>query len=141
MEAAVEAHRDQADAIVMAAAVADYRPASVAGQKIKKKDGPMTLELVRNPDILAGLGAWRTGARPMLVGFAVETERLVEAARAKLERKKVDLIVANDASVSFGRDTNRVVLVDAGGEEALPELGKDAVADRILNRVVAKLSG
>lgn len=137
MEAAITARRDAADAIIMAAAVADYRPASASEHKLKKSEGPMTMELVRNPDILAGLGAWRTGDRPMLVGFAVETERLVESARGKLAKKKVDLIVANDASVSFEKDTNRVVLVDARGDEELPELSKHAVADRILDRVAA----
>lgn len=139
MEAAITARRHEADAIVMAAAVADYRPASLAEHKLKKSEGPMSLELVRNPDILAGLGAWRTGPRPVLVGFAVETERLIESARGKLERKKVDLIVANEASVSFDQDTNRVVLVDAHGEHELPELPKRGVADRILDRIVALL--
>lgn len=135
MEEAITARRGEADAIVMAAAVADYRPASAAEHKLKKTEGPMTVELVRNPDILAGLGAWRTGARPMLVGFAVETRDLIASARGKLERKKVDLIVANDASVSFEKETNRVVLVDASGAEELPELPKRSVADRILDRI------
>ncbi len=141
MEAAITARRDAVDAIVMAAAVADYRPATAATQKLKKSEGPMTLELVRNPDILAGLGAWRSGDRPMLVGFAVETENLIEAARGTLAKKKVDLIVANDASVSFEKDTNRVVHVDARGEEALDEMPKGRVADRILDRVAARLAG
>lgn len=140
MEAAITARRADVDAIVMAAAVADYRPSEQAEQKIKKTDGPLALELVKNPDILAGLGAWRVGSRPMLVGFAVETEALVARARGKRERKKVDLIVANEASVSFEKETNRVVLVDAAGEEALPELPKRAVADRILDRVVAQIA-
>ncbi len=135
MEAAITARRGEADAIVMAAAVADYRPASPAEHKLKKTEGPMTIELVRNPDILAGLGAWRTGARPMLVGFAVETRDLIASARGKLEKKKVDLIVANDASVSFEKETNRVALVDARGAEELPELPKRCVADRILDRI------
>ncbi|HJL16224.1 MAG TPA: bifunctional phosphopantothenoylcysteine decarboxylase/phosphopantothenate--cysteine ligase CoaBC [Sandaracinaceae bacterium LLY-WYZ-13_1] len=139
MEAAIEARRADVDTIVMAAAVADYRPADAATDKLKKGDGPMVVELARNPDILAGLGAWRRGARPMLVGFAVETRDLVAAARGKLERKKVDLVVANDAGASFGKDTNRVVLVDADGDEALPELSKAEVADRILDRVAARL--
>lgn len=141
MEAAIAARRADADAIVMAAAVADYRPATEAEQKIKKtSDEKPTLELVPNPDILAGLGAWRVGERPMLVGFAVETQNLVAAARGKLERKKVDLIVANLASASFEKDTNQVVLVDARGEEALPVLSKRDVADRVLDRVVAYLA-
>jgi len=139
MEAAITARRAEVDAIVMAAAVADYRPASESEQKIKKSEGGLTIELVRNPDILAGLGEWRTGDRPVLVGFAVETEKLIESARGKRARKKVDLIVANEASASFEKDTNRVVLVDASGEEELPELPKRQVADRILDRISSRL--
>jgi phosphopantothenoylcysteine decarboxylase/phosphopantothenate--cysteine ligase len=138
MEAAVVARREAVDAVVMAAAVADYRPSETAAHKLEKSDGPRTVELARNPDILAGLGAWRAArgrSEPALVGFAVQTKDLLAAARRKLEKKKVDLIVANDASVSFGRDTNRVVLVDAAGEEELPELSKREVADRILDRL------
>ncbi|HEY8429769.1 MAG TPA: bifunctional phosphopantothenoylcysteine decarboxylase/phosphopantothenate--cysteine ligase CoaBC [Sandaracinaceae bacterium] len=137
MEAAITARREEVDAIVMAAAVADYRPATRAEHKLKKTEGSLTIELVRNPDILAGLGAWRRGSRPMLVGFAVETRDLVASARDKLERKKVDLVVANDAAASFEKDTNRVVLVDAHGAVELPELPKHAVADRILDRIAA----
>ncbi|MGF1469319.1 MAG: bifunctional phosphopantothenoylcysteine decarboxylase/phosphopantothenate--cysteine ligase CoaBC [Sandaracinaceae bacterium] len=139
MEAAVIAHRQNADAIVMAAAVADYRPSSVEPHKLKKSGGPLHLELVRNPDILAGLGQWRGGGRPVLVGFAVETRDLVAAARGKLEQKGADLIVANQAGESFGRDTNRVVLVGPAGDDELPELSKGEVAERILDRVVALL--
>lgn len=138
MEAAVKARAD-ADAIIMAAAVADYRPAEATAHKRKKTDGPLALELVRNPDILAGLGAARNGARPVLVGFALETEDVVASARGKLERKKVDLVVANHASDAFGTETNRVTLVSADGEEALGVLDKRAVADRILDRVKAQL--
>ncbi len=144
MKAAIDAARDGADAIVMAAAVADYRPSERADDKLKKTGGPLTVTMVRNPDILAELGAWRadsprSGAGPVLVGFAVETRDLVAAARGKLERKRVDLVVANEADAAFGRATNRVTLVDATGEEALPELDKARVADRILDRVVALL--
>jgi phosphopantothenoylcysteine decarboxylase/phosphopantothenate--cysteine ligase len=140
MEGAVIARRDAVDAIVMAAAVADYRPAHASDHKRKKTDGPLHLELVRNPDILAGLGTWREDRdRPVLVGFAVETERLVEAARDKLVRKRADLIVANLAHDSFGKDVNRVTLVDAEGAEALPTLDKGTVADAILARLAASL--
>jgi phosphopantothenoylcysteine decarboxylase/phosphopantothenate--cysteine ligase len=144
MAAAIRDRRDDLDAIVMAAAVADYRPAEASEHKLEKSEGPMTVELTRNPDILAGLGEWRAESgrgAPMLVGFAVQTRDLVGAARRKLEKKKVDLIVANDASVSFGKDTNRVVLVDADGEEELPELSKREVADRILDRVARRTAG
>lgn len=138
MDEAVWARGD-ADAIIMAAAVADYRPAEAAEHKRKKSDGPLVLELARNPDILAGLGAARTGPRPVLVGFALETEDVVASARGKLERKKVDLVVANHASDAFGKDTNRVTLVRADGEETLGVLDKRAVADRILDAVKAQL--
>lgn len=141
MEQAITERRERADAIVMAAAVADYRPAAVSTEKIRKSDGPMTVELVRNPDILAGLGAWRAGREqggPILVGFAVQTGELIEAARQKLQRKKVDLIVANEASVSFGKDTNRVVFVDHEGEEELAELPKTEVAEGILNWIASR---
>lgn len=141
MEAAITARRDAMDAIVMAAAVADYRPAERAEHKLKKGEGPLTLALVRNPDILAGLGAWRTGPRPILVGFAVETQDLVAAARGKLVKKRVDLVVANEAADSFGKDDNRAVLVDADRDEALGVLDKRALADRILDRVAALLEG
>ncbi|MBZ0118470.1 MAG: bifunctional phosphopantothenoylcysteine decarboxylase/phosphopantothenate--cysteine ligase CoaBC [Sandaracinaceae bacterium] len=140
MQAAIDGRRDLQDAIIMAAAVADYRPDERADHKIKKSDAPQTLTLVRNPDILAGLGAWRTGARPVLVGFAVETSDPVGYARGKLLRKKVDLVVANHASDSFGKETNIVTLVDAEHAEPLPELDKHAVADRVLDRVARLLS-
>jgi len=140
MEEAIAARRDGVDAILMAAAVADYRPKDLAAHKLKKGEGPMTVELVRNPDILAGLGAWRTGASPVLVGFAVETEDLVARARGKLEKKKVDLVVANEAAHSFGKETNRVHLVTRDDVESLDELPKREVARRVLDRVVALMA-
>lgn len=137
LEAAVKAAASSADAVIMAAAVADYRPSVRTEQKRKKAEGPLVLELVRNPDVLAGLGAAREGSKPVLVGFALETEKVVENARSKLVRKKVDLVVANHASDGFGGDDNVVVLVDASGEEPLPKLSKREVAGRILDRVKA----
>ncbi len=102
MRDAVEARRDSADVIVMAAAVADYRPADVASEKIKKSQDEIVLRLVKNPDILAGLGAWRgERARPVLVGFAVETGDLVGFGRAKLAKKGCDMVVANLAEHGF----------------------------------------
>ncbi|MCB9597526.1 MAG: bifunctional phosphopantothenoylcysteine decarboxylase/phosphopantothenate--cysteine ligase CoaBC [Sandaracinaceae bacterium] len=139
MEAAILERRGSVDAIVMAAAVADYRPAELATDKLKKTDGPRSLELVRNPDILAGLGAWREGSHPVLVGFALETQDVVPNARAKLARKRVDLVVANHATDAFGKSTNRVTLVAADSETALPELDKRDVADAILDWVRARL--
>lgn len=137
MEAAIGARRDGLDAIVMAAAVADFRPREVATDKIKKREGrdAPSIELVQNPDILADLGAWRVGPRPFLVGFAVETTDLLAAAQAKLARKKVDLVVANHASVAFEGDTNEAFLVRAGGVTPTGTLSKRALADRILDAV------
>jgi phosphopantothenoylcysteine decarboxylase/phosphopantothenate--cysteine ligase len=129
------------DALIMAAAVADYRPASVAEQKIKKQEraSDFTLELVRNPDILEELEA-----DFVKVGFAAETEKTVENATSKLKGKGLDLIVANDITdpgSTFGADTSKVVLIDRDASaEELPLLPKSEVAHRILDRVVSKLS-
>jgi phosphopantothenoylcysteine decarboxylase/phosphopantothenate--cysteine ligase len=140
MEQAVTDLRESADAIVMAAAVADYRPADVATQKIKKSSDRLVVELVKNPDILAGLGVWRGArARPVLVGFAVETGDLVGYARGKLERKGCDLVVANLASDGFEGDDNVVTLVTREADEPLGRASKRAVAGRILDRVRALL--
>ncbi len=126
------------DALVMAAAVADHRPAETSASKIKKVDARVSLDLVKNPDLLAEVGAARAGARPVLVGFAVETERgeaLVAYARRKLAEKHVDLVVANDASDSFGREDNRAVLVTAAEATELPTMSKSSLADVLLDRV------
>ncbi|MGH7352437.1 MAG: bifunctional phosphopantothenoylcysteine decarboxylase/phosphopantothenate--cysteine ligase CoaBC, partial [Candidatus Methylomirabilales bacterium] len=126
---------DDTTILIMAAAVADYRPSTQAAQKIKKREA-MTVELVRNPDILAEAGR-KKGSRT-LVGFAAETEELIQNAREKLEKKNLDLIVANDIRVGFGGETNRVTILDRqGGVEELPELTKREAAHRILDRVVA----
>lgn len=127
-----------ADALVMAAAVADYRPATKSANKLKKEGDRSTLELVRNPDLLAQIGAARRGAKPVLVGFAVETgddAAVVAYARGKLAAKRVDLIVANRADDAFGRDDNRVSFVSATSVETSPTMDKGALADRILDRV------
>lgn len=136
---------DGADAVIMAAAVADYRPREVASQKMKKKDKgdqARTVELIRNPDILATLGADRKATRserPLLVGFAVETEDLLGAAKRKLTQKGADLIVANHASVAFEGDASEIFFVDASGIEKLGTLPKRATADRILDRIARLL--
>ncbi len=145
LQAAVEAAATGADAVIMAAAVGDFRAASEAAHKLKRGElgATVALELTANPDVLAGLGAARAargGAGPVLVGFAAETRDVVRYARAKLAAKGVDLIVANDVTepdAGFAVDTNRVVLVDAAGEEALPVAPKRVVAHRILDRVTA----
>jgi phosphopantothenoylcysteine decarboxylase/phosphopantothenate--cysteine ligase len=130
----------EGDVLLMAAAVADYRPAAVAAQKIKKTEGDLKLDLVRTPDILARVAEQRRSDQ-VIAGFAAETENLVENARAKLARKRLDLIVANDARQAMGAATNKVTLVAAGGRiEELPLLPKEQVAEEILERVVALLS-
>ena len=135
-----------ADAIVMAAAVADYRVAKPAPQKLKRGElGAKTaLDLVANPDLLAGLGKQRgSKARPLLVGFAAETQDVVANARKKLASKRCDLVVANDVSepgAGFAVDTNRVTLVDAHEAVEVPAGTKAVVAHRILDRIVALLA-
>jgi phosphopantothenoylcysteine decarboxylase/phosphopantothenate--cysteine ligase len=130
------------DAVVMAAAVADFRPKAAAAEKLKKRDGVPEVLLEPTTDILAALGQAKDGQ--FVVGFAAETERVRENAAEKLAAKRVDLMVANDVSApdsGFEVDTNRAVLLDAGGAEDLPLLSKAALADVILDRVRAGLTG
>ncbi len=125
------------DALVMAAAVADYRPTEASDTKIKKTSEQVTIELSRNPDILAEIGEARTSAHPVLVGFALETEGgegLVEAARRKLIQKRVDLIVANEAAIAFGHDDNRAIFVSSSDAEPTATLSKRSLADAVLDR-------
>jgi phosphopantothenoylcysteine decarboxylase/phosphopantothenate--cysteine ligase len=129
----------------MAAAVADQRPAQKAPQKVKKTDGSETLQLVRTPDILATLGARYASdaSRPLLVGFAAETERVEEHAREKLQRKNLDLIVANDVSQrggAFASEMNRVIVLDREGGRAELSGSKLSVAHGIWDRVRARLT-
>ena len=133
-----------ADIVVMTAAVADYRPAKVAKEKIKRGEigAKMTVDLVVNPDLLAELGRSRKGTRPMLVGFAAETHDVIENAQAKLVSKKCDLVVANniaEAGAGFAVDTNHVALVDKTGVVDVAPGPKAEVAHRILDKVVAML--
>lgn len=144
MHAAVMARADEADVVVMAAAVADYTPVEAAPQKVAKADGDLTLVLKRTADILGDLGARRlaAGRGPILVGFAAETENVVASATAKRLRKHVDLVVANDVSradAGFDVDTNAVTIVGAAGAEALPLQPKAGVAAAILDRVESLL--
>jgi phosphopantothenoylcysteine decarboxylase/phosphopantothenate--cysteine ligase len=139
MKQAVVGSRCDWDVTIKAAAVADYRPAESASEKIKKSAPELTLKLVRNPDILGELGASR-GEKPcILVGFAAETTDLLSNARQKLEAKQIDLIIANDVTRSdagFDVDTNLVKIIDRqGGVEDLPLMSKDDVANRILDRI------
>ena len=146
MQAALLGHLDELDVVIKAAAVADFRPAAAATDKIKKRERPsLTLELVENPDLLAELGARRRAGhpRPLLVGFAAETRDLEAYARRKLVEKGCHLLVGNDVSepgVGFGSDDNRVVIVGEDGSllrtDKLPKL---RLADQILDRVAALL--
>jgi len=128
----------KADALLMAAAPVDYRPAAIAERKIKKGTEALTLELVGTPDILS-----EVRGDFIRVGFAAESENLVENAKEKLKKKKLDLIVANDITATdsgFGADTNRVVLIDRSGKVTkLPLLAKSEVAHKILDRVAELL--
>jgi phosphopantothenoylcysteine decarboxylase / phosphopantothenate---cysteine ligase len=131
-----------ADAIVMTAAVADYRPAKEAKEKLKRGQlgAKTTIELVANPDLLSELGKQRRGRGPLLVGFAAETEDLITNARAKLAAKRCDLIVANNVTepnAGFAVDTNHVVLVDADEVIDVPPAPKSEVAHRILDKLAA----
>ncbi|MFC2006295.1 bifunctional phosphopantothenoylcysteine decarboxylase/phosphopantothenate--cysteine ligase CoaBC [Chloroflexota bacterium] len=135
MKEAVDKATVQTDALIMAAAVADYRSKRAAEQKIKKGAGGLSLELVKTPDILAEVkGSF------IRVGFAAETEAHVENARKKLEQKQLDIIAANDVTSpdsGFGVDTNRVTLISRDGKvEEIPLISKREVADRILDKVV-----
>jgi phosphopantothenoylcysteine decarboxylase/phosphopantothenate--cysteine ligase len=139
MKNAVVGSRSLWDVAIKAAAVADYRPAETADQKIKKTAAELTLKLVRNPDILAALGASRGEEGCILVGFAAETADLLSNAREKLASKHLDMIVANDVARSdagFDVDTNIVKIIDREGSvEDLPLKSKTDVADRILDRI------
>lgn len=155
LEEATRAAVLEADVVVMAAAVADFRPAHYTHAKIKKSHDPgdpeaaPTIELVRNPDILAGLVAARGAARrPLIVGFAAETGdgagTVLDHGRAKLARKGCDLLVVNEVGVdkTFGRDDNTVHILVAGAEEPVAEIGpagKDVVAHAVLDVVVTAL--
>ena len=147
MAGAVLAECRQADALIMAAAVADFRPAHHAEHKLKKRRGVPVLELEATVDVLSAVKEQRreTGRPRLVIGFAAETEDLLANARVKLERKAMDLIVANDVSATdagFGVDTNRVTLLTAAGDaEALPLLPKEEVARHIVERVIDLLAG
>lgn len=137
MRDAVMGEMKNATIVIKAAAVADYRPESVSADKIKKKAGPLTVKLVRTSDIIAEVG--RKKGNRILVGFAAETENLLQHAQKKMMEKGMDMIVANDITkegAGFHTDTNIVKILDRnGGIEELPLLDKMIVADKILDRV------
>ncbi|MFF4447547.1 bifunctional phosphopantothenoylcysteine decarboxylase/phosphopantothenate--cysteine ligase CoaBC [Streptomyces sp. NPDC001502] len=142
-EAVLKAAAD-ADAVVMAAAVADFRPAAYAGGKIKKKDGqePAPVALVRNPDVLAEISADRARAGQVVVGFAAETDDVLANGRAKLARKGCDLLVVNEVGEArtFGSEENEaVILASDGSETQVPHGPKEALAEVIWDQVAARL--
>ena len=136
---AVTARSGEQDIIVKAAAVADYRPATVGTEKIKKSDGDLSIALERTDDILGWLGQNRRDGQ-FLCGFSMETQNMLENSRAKLERKNIDMIVANNLKVEgagFGTDTNVVTIITRYGEKELPMMGKEEVADALLTEIMA----
>ncbi len=142
MQAAVEHQIEGCDLLVMTAAVADYRPAEIADRKIKKQPGDMQLRLARNPDILVGLRERFEASdrpRPFRIGFAAETEDLEVNARGKLDRKGLDLVVANAVPASFGPGPQRVLMVEAGTATPVQAADKLALAQAILQRACEAL--
>ncbi|MBD5480927.1 MAG: bifunctional phosphopantothenoylcysteine decarboxylase/phosphopantothenate--cysteine ligase CoaBC [Lachnospiraceae bacterium] len=138
MAQAVKEAAPEQDIIIKAAAVADYRPCVIADEKLKKKDEEMSIELERTEDILAYLGAHRREGQ-FLCGFSMETENMVENSRAKLEKKKIDMIVANNLKqegAGFGTDTNVVTFLTKEESVELPMMSKEEVADRLLDRIL-----
>lgn len=140
MYEAALARLPEADIVIMAAAVADYRPARAHAHKIKKSEERIVLELEKTPDILSEIG--RRKERRFVVGFAAETERLEQYAMDKLVRKRCDLVVANDVSLpgaGFGSDLNEVKVFDRHGlVETIPLMSKDRVADRLMELIAAR---
>ena len=143
MHAAVASHIDNAEVAIFSAAVADYTPAEVHDQKLKKSAEILTLTLKRTVDIL---GSVRTamGFQGYLVGFAAETENVLANARQKYERKGCDLLVANDVSradIGFDQSDNEVTLLfPDGGQQTLPKAGKDRIADEILDHITQAIA-
>ena len=135
---AVTSRSAKQDIIIKTAAVADYRPAVVATEKVKKKDGDMSIALERTKDILAHLGAnKRVG--PFLCGFSMETENMLENSITKLVKKNLDMVIANNLKVEgagFGTNTNVVTIITRKGGEQLPLMSKDEVADKILDAIM-----
>jgi phosphopantothenoylcysteine decarboxylase/phosphopantothenate--cysteine ligase len=131
----------KATVVIKAAAVADYRPKVTARDKIKKDDSPRSLELLRNPDIIAEIG--RNKKNIIIVGFAMETKDLLANAREKLKKKNMDLIVANslrEEGAGFQADTNKITILDREGDtQSLPLMTKMEAAEKIMERVAGLL--
>lgn len=143
MLAAAQTHCQQADIFIATAAVADYRPATAADQKIKKQGqgDPMTLTLVENPDIVASIA--KSSPKPFTVGFAAETQNVVQYAQDKIRRKNLDMIVANDVSqggIGFNSEENAVTVLWPTGEQYLPQASKQRIAEQIIQLIQARLT-
>jgi len=140
MLAAVMPEAPAHDIFVATAAVADWRPAGAAEQKIKKDSSGLApaLQMVENPDILASVARLPAGRRPWCLGFAAESEDLLVHARAKLQRKGVEMIAANLGPATFGRDDNAITLVDADGEQALERTDKLTLARQLVRVIAAR---
>ncbi len=137
---AVDSEFDSQDIVIMSAAVADYRPKNVATEKIKKKDGEAVIELERTDDILATMAARKK--KQFICGFSMETENMLENSKAKLEKKNLDMICANNLKVDgagFGTDTNVVTLIRKDDMKELPMMSKEEVAENILNEIIRTL--
>lgn len=135
---AVKTESADADIIIKAAAVADYTPEQVAAEKIKKKDGGSSISLLRTTDILKWLGENRKPGQ-FLCGFSMETENMLENSKAKLDRKNIDMVIANNLKVKgagFGVDTNVVTIITKSEVKELPQMSKDAVAGQILDEIM-----
>ena len=137
MHAAVMARIGEADVFIGVAAVADYRPAQAAREKIKKDAPDLRLELVRNPDIISEVA--RLAPRPLVVGFAAETDALIANGREKLLRKGLDLLFANDATGTFNSDEVAATAIDAEGETEIPRARKEAAARKMLELIASRL--
>ena len=136
---AVTAVSDEQDIIIKAAAVADYRPATVASEKVKKSDDALSIELERTDDILKYLGEHKKDSQ-FLCGFSMETEHMLENSRAKLVKKNLDMIAANNLKIKgagFGTDTNIITLITPDGVTELPLMSKEAAADAILDQILS----
>ncbi len=140
MYEAVDTHFDRQDIVVMSAAVADYRPKDIAEEKIKKSDAAVMLELERTKDILGSMSARKNGQ--FLCGFSMETEHMLENSRAKLEKKHLDMIVANNLRMEgagFGTDTNIITMITKDQVRELPKMSKEAAAHAIFDQIVTFL--
>ncbi len=135
---AMEAHFEEADMVIMTAAVADYRPETCADHKVKKAEGSLSIPLERTTDILKTLGA-KKQAHQLICGFSMETENLIENSKKKLESKNLDMIVANnlkDEGAGFGVDTNVITMITKEKENSLPMLPKEVLAGKIIDELI-----